>query len=114
MIALARVNSLSPSSPWIRPNPESPTPPKGSAGTEANVSTELIDVIPLRIRRARSMAFFVDPEKIEPARPYLVALVRVSASSASRTRVMVRVGPNVSSRTATESSGTSSSTVGAT
>ena len=69
MIALARVNSLSPSSPWIRPNPLSPTPPKGSAGTDAKVSTEFTEVMPLRIRRARSIARALDPEKTEPARP---------------------------------------------
>ena len=69
MIALARVNSLSPSSPWIRPKPLSPTPPKGSAGTEAKVSTELIDVMPLRIRRARSRPRAFDFANTEPASP---------------------------------------------
>ncbi len=69
MIALARVNSLSPSSPWIRPKPLSPTPPKGSAGTEAKVSTEFTDVMPLRIRRARSIARAFDCANTEPARP---------------------------------------------
>ena len=35
VIALGRANSRSPSAPWIRPNPESPEPPNGSAGTLA-------------------------------------------------------------------------------
>ncbi len=35
VIALARANSRSPSSPWMRPKPESPTPPNGSAPTPA-------------------------------------------------------------------------------
>ena len=69
VIALARVNSLSPSSPWMRPKPLSPTPPKGSAGTEAKVSTELTEVMPLRIRRARSSARALEPENTAPARP---------------------------------------------
>ena len=69
VIALARVNSLSPSSPWMRPKPLSPTPPKGSAGTEAKVSTEFTDVMPLRIRRARSRPRAFDLEKTEPASP---------------------------------------------
>ncbi len=54
VIALARENSRRPSAPWIRPNPESPLPPNGSAGTLANVITELIEVIPLRRARATS------------------------------------------------------------
>ena len=36
----------------MRPKPESPLPPNGSAGTLANVMTELIEVIPLRRARA--------------------------------------------------------------
>ena len=30
VMAFARANSRSPSAPWIRPNPDSPTPPNGS------------------------------------------------------------------------------------
>ncbi len=56
VMALGRVNSRSPSAPWIRPNPDSPTPPNGSAGTIANPITELIEVIPLRSERAAVMA----------------------------------------------------------
>jgi hypothetical protein len=56
VIALARLNSRSPSAPWMRPNPDSPTPPNGSAGTIANPSTELIEVIPDRSPRAAVMA----------------------------------------------------------
>ena len=56
VMALARANSRSPSAPWIRPNPDSPTPPNGSAGTIANPSTELIEVIPDRSERAAVMA----------------------------------------------------------
>ena len=45
VMALGRVNSRSPSAPWIRPNPDSPTPPNGSAGTIANpTSTAAADV----------------------------------------------------------------------
>ena len=33
------MNSLRPSGPWIRPKPESPTPPNGRAGTAAKVIT---------------------------------------------------------------------------
>jgi hypothetical protein len=67
VMALGRENSRSPSAPWIRPNPDSPTPPNGSAGTIANPSTELIDVIPDRNERAaviaaeRSRANTADP-----------------------------------------------------
>ena len=61
MIALARVNSRSPSRPWMRPKPESPFPPNGSAGTVANPITELIAVMPLRIARAAAMARFLLP-----------------------------------------------------
>ena len=56
VMALGRVNSRSPSAPCIRPNPDSPTPPNGNAGTIANPSTELIEVIPLRNERAAVMA----------------------------------------------------------
>jgi hypothetical protein len=56
VMALARVNSRSPSAPWIRPNPDSPTPPNGSAGTIANAMTELTAVIPLRSSRAAARA----------------------------------------------------------
>ena len=56
VMALGLVNSRSPSAPWIRPNPDSPTPPNGSAGTIANPSTELIEVIPDRSDRAAVMA----------------------------------------------------------
>ena len=54
-IALAKVNSLSPSGPWIRPKPESPTPPKGSDGMAAKVITPLTAVMPERMREASSM-----------------------------------------------------------
>jgi len=56
VMALGRENSRSPSAPWIRPNPDSPTPPNGSAGTIANPSTELIEVIPDRNERAAAIA----------------------------------------------------------
>ncbi len=35
-------NSRRPSSPWMRPKPESRTPPKGSSGTIANEIAELM------------------------------------------------------------------------
>jgi hypothetical protein len=56
VMALGRLNSRSPSAPWIRPNPDSPTPPNGSAGTIANPTTELTEVIPVRSDRAAAMA----------------------------------------------------------
>jgi len=56
VMALGRVNSRSPSAPWIRPNPDSPTPPNGRAGTVANPTTELTEVIPVRSPRAAVMA----------------------------------------------------------
>src|SRR4051794_18807743 len=55
-IALGRVNSFSPSSPWIRPKPESPTPPKGRDGKPAKDNTELTLAIPLRTRRGGGVA----------------------------------------------------------
>ena len=54
--AHARANSRKPSSPWIRPNPESPTPPNGNRGSVTNDNTELTETMPVRMRRARSMA----------------------------------------------------------
>ena len=83
-------------------------------GTDANAMTELTLVMPERILRAISMPRRAEPLNTAPARPYDVALVRSSASSASRTRATVMVGPNVSSCTAALSSGTSTSTVGST
>ena len=71
-------------------------------------------VIPERIRRAISTPARDEAANTAPARPYDVALVRLSASSTSGTRVTVTVGPKVSSVTALLSSGTSTSTVGAT
>src|SRR3981189_2967056 len=59
VIALAKVNSFRPSGPWMRPKPDWPTPPNGSAGTPAKDTTELIDVIPERTRRAMSTPFFL-------------------------------------------------------
>jgi len=107
VMALGLVNSRSPSAPWIRPNPDSPTPPNGSAGTIANPSTELIEVIPLRSERAavmaaeRSLANTADPS------PYRPALANETASARFATDVTVTVGPNVSSVTAALFSGTS-------
>jgi len=73
VMALGRVNSRSPSAPWIRPNPDSPTPPNGSAGTVANPITEFTDVIPVRRERAafmaarRSRANTAEPSPYRPA-----------------------------------------------
>src|SRR3954469_18531956 len=52
VMALARANSRRPSAPWMRPKPESPTPPNGSAGTAAKAITALIEVIPPPTRPA--------------------------------------------------------------
>ena len=54
-----RVNARSPSSPWTRPNPESPTPPNGSAGMPANAITELTETMPHRSRAAISAPPFL-------------------------------------------------------
>ncbi len=110
MIALARANSRSPSSPWMRPKPESPTPPNGSAPTPAYDRTELTLAIPDRIRRA--IASPPVRAKTAAPSPYEDALARSTASSTSATLVTVSVGPKVSSGTAAASSGTSTSTVG--
>jgi hypothetical protein len=67
VMACARVNSRNPSAPWMRPKPESPTPPNGSDGTPAKVSTELTLVIPARSCEAISMARFL--AKTADARP---------------------------------------------
>ena len=56
VIDLGRENSRSPSAPWIRPNPDSPEPPNGSAGTAANAITEFTEVIPARRRPRRAQA----------------------------------------------------------
>lgn len=68
-MALGRVNSREPSAPWMRPNPESPTPPNGSAGTPAKEMTELTAVIPDRIARASSIARRASRAKTVPASP---------------------------------------------
>jgi hypothetical protein len=114
VMALGRVNSRRPSAPWIRPNPDSPTPPNGNAGTVANPITELMEVIPLRSDRAaesaaaRSLANTAEPS------PYLLALAYETASAMLTTEVTVSIGPNVSSVTALLCSGTSVSTTGRT
>ena len=61
------VNARSPSSPWIRPNPESFEPPNGSAGTAANPSTEFTDTAPARSRAA--IAAPVRPLPLNTAAP---------------------------------------------
>jgi len=107
VIALDRVNSRSPSGPWMRPNPDSPTPPYGSAGTCTNPSAELTEVIPVRKDRAaaspaeRSLVNTADPS------PYRLALANETASARLTTDVTVTVGPNVSCVTAMLCSGTS-------
>jgi hypothetical protein len=42
--------------PWMRPKPDSPTPPQGSDGTPAKVSTELTLAMPERTARAMRSA----------------------------------------------------------
>ena len=69
MIALARVNSFRPSSPWIRPKPESPTPPNGRDGTDAKAMTEFMLVMPERMRSAMEMPRALERVKTAPARP---------------------------------------------
>jgi hypothetical protein len=113
VIALARENSRSPSAPWIRPNPDSPTPPNGSAGTATNDITELTEVIPAR--RARAARTPARRPRVNTADPsaYRDALASRTASASDATGVTVTTGPKVSSRTAALSSGTSTRMTGA-
>jgi hypothetical protein len=114
VIALGRVNSRRPSAPWIRPNPDSPTPPNGSAGTVANPITELMEVIPLRSDRAAVRAAEESFANTAEPSPYLLALAYETASAMLTTEVTVSVGPNVSSVTARLCSGTSARITGRT
>src|SRR4051794_21555585 len=109
-IDLARVNSFNPSSPWMRPKPDSPTPPNGNAGKPAYDSTELTLAIPLRSRRAASYPRFL--LKTAAPSPYDVLLALSTASSREETRLTASTGPNVSSRIMRASSGTSTRTIG--
>jgi hypothetical protein len=98
----------------MRPNPDSPDPPNGSAGTPTNEATELTDVIPARSARAarrparRRLVNTADPSAYDDA------LASRTASVSDATAVTVTTGPNVSSRIAELSSGTSTSTTGST
>src|SRR5689334_24684566 len=74
VIALAYVNSLRPSGPWMRPKPDCPTPPNGRPGTAANAMTELTDVMPERTRRAMSTTFLLVNNEHDS--PYAMAFVR--------------------------------------
>src|SRR5215475_15486900 len=62
-------NSRSPSAPWIRPKPDSPTPPNGSDGTLSTVSAEFTDAIPVRSDLAARMAAFLFLENTLAPRP---------------------------------------------
>ena len=92
VIALARANSRSPSSPWMRPKPESPTPPNGSVGHadegERRVDRGHAGAQPPGDRRSRAPCR-------RPSRPgrTATALASCTASSASRTLVMVTRRP---------------------
>ncbi len=112
VMALARANSRRPSAPWIRPKPDSPTPPNGSAGANAKAHTALMLVMPHCRRSAMSWPRRRERVKTAEPRPYDEALARATASSSSRTRAIVTVGPKVSSSTASDSSGTSTRTTG--
>jgi len=119
-MALARANSRSPSAPCTRPNPDSPTPPKGSPGTVTNPATEFTEVIPLRSDRAatipgdwdRDRNRRVRPVKTADPSPYTPPLASATPVARSGTGVTVTVGPKVSSVTAAEDSGTPVSTTG--
>src|SRR5271163_4642177 len=114
VIDLGRENSRSPSAPWIRPNPDSPPPPNGSAGTTAKPSTEFTDVIPVRSDRAADMPARRSRVNTAEPSPYRPALAYDTASAMFTTDRTVSVGPNVSSETARLFSGTSVSTTGST
>src|ERR1700677_1559242 len=98
----------------MRPNPDSPEPPNGRAGTAANARAEFTEVIPVRSDRAaripapRRLVNTADPSA------YGEALASRTASVSDGTGVTVTTGPNVSSRIAALSSGTSTSTTGST
>ena len=51
----------------MRPKPDPPTPPKGNAGTPANATTALTEVIPERTLRAMWTPCFL--AKTAPASP---------------------------------------------
>ena len=113
VIALGRVNSRSPSAPWMRPKPESPTPPNGSAGTVANATAEFTEVMPVRSRRASSIAARLREDR----RPQPVRR-RVGPVHAPRRR-RAPGPPSASGRTSPRSSpatssGTSTSSTGST
>src|ERR1700739_1220234 len=98
----------------MRPNPDSPLPPNGSAGTAANEITEFTDVIPAR--KARAAHRPVLRRLVDTAEPsaYGDALASRTASASDDTGVTVTTGPKVSSRTAAPSSGTSTRITGVT
>jgi hypothetical protein len=98
----------------MRPNPDSPVPPNGSAGTAANESTELTDVIPARRARAAPRPAFRRLVNTADPSAYGEALASRTASASDDTGVTVTTGPKVSSRTAALSAGTSMSTTGET
>src|SRR5690242_21895789 len=81
VMAFGRLNSRSPSAPWIRPNPDSPTPPNGRAGTVAKPITEFTDVIPVRRDRAADMAARRSRANTAEPRPYRPALAYDTASA---------------------------------
>src|SRR4051794_41929408 len=91
-IALGRVNSFSPSSPWMRPKPESPTPPNGRDGKPAKDNTELTLAIPLRTRRAGADARLF-PENPAP-RPDDDPVAFSIASSPDAPRGVGSTGPH--------------------
>src|SRR5689334_2017770 len=64
-VDLVRQNSRMPSSPWIRPNPDSPIPPNGKDGMPAKPITEFTLVIPARIWSASSRAL-AEHRRAEP------------------------------------------------
>ncbi len=65
-----RLNSRSPSAPWILPNPDSPTPPNGRlGGTVPKLPTLFTETAPLRIRRAVCSPFFLLRLNTDAPRP---------------------------------------------
>src|SRR5215471_6945759 len=89
VIAFGRVNSRRPSAPWIRPNPDSPTPPNGRPGTIANPTTEFTEVIPVRSDRAAAMAAARSRENTADPSPYRPALANDTPSARFATGVTV-------------------------
>src|SRR6202044_3307394 len=96
------------------PNPDSPVPPNGSAGTVTNPTIELTDVIPVRSERAASSPAERFLVNTAAPSPYRLPLASATPAARSGTAVTVTRRPKVSSFTADLSCGAPVSTTGRT